>query len=86
VGTLKAREVLYLGDFFSGREAAAWGVAWRGVAADRALEEATSLARRLTERAPRSLALEARALEAAFGTHAWREAFRERRAPRFTGE
>lgn len=108
VGTLKARELLYLGEFFSGREAAAWGVAWRALAAARVLEEAMSLARRLSERAPRSLAwakrlvgpagtlpraralaLEARALEEAFGTHDWQEgldAFREKRTPRFTGQ
>lgn len=56
VGVVKARELVYLGDFFRGSEAAAMGVAWRSVPTDQVLPEALALARRLAERAPRSLA------------------------------
>lgn len=56
VGTLKARELIYLGDFFLGREAAEMGVAWKAVPADKVLEEAMALAGRLAEKAPISLA------------------------------
>lgn len=56
VGTLKARELIYLGDFFLGREAAEWGVASLAVPADKVLAEAIALAGRLAERAPISLA------------------------------
>lgn len=56
VGTLKARELVYLGEFFLGKEAAAMGVAWRSVPADRVLDEAMALAGRLAEKAPLSLA------------------------------
>jgi enoyl-CoA hydratase len=56
VGTLKARELVYLGDFFTGAEAAAWGVASRAVPKERVMEEARALAGRLAEKAPRSLA------------------------------
>lgn len=56
VGTLKARELLYLGDFFRGREAAEMGVAWKAVPAEEVLAVARALAGRLAERAPRSLA------------------------------
>ena len=56
VGVLKARELVYLGDFFLGAEAARIGVANRAVPAGDVLDEAMSLARRLAEQAPRSLA------------------------------
>ncbi|MDP2959329.1 MAG: enoyl-CoA hydratase/isomerase family protein [Longimicrobiales bacterium] len=56
VGTLKARELVYLGDFFLGREAATMGVAWKAVPADKVLEEAMTLAGRLAEKAPISMA------------------------------
>ncbi|MDE2796075.1 MAG: enoyl-CoA hydratase/isomerase family protein [Gemmatimonadota bacterium] len=56
VGVLKAREIILLGDFFSGAEAAAMGVLNRAVPAREVLEEATSLAHRLARRAPIPLA------------------------------
>jgi len=56
VGTLKARELVFLGDFFLGKEAAGMGVAWKAVPADKVLEEALALARRLAEKAPISMA------------------------------
>ena len=56
VGVLKAREIILLGDFFSGAEAAAMGVLNRAVPADRILPEATRLAHRLARRAPIPLA------------------------------
>ena len=52
VGTLKAREIIHLGDFFSGSEAAAMGVVNQAVPAERVMLEATRLARRLARRAP----------------------------------
>jgi enoyl-CoA hydratase len=55
VGTLRARELVYLGDFFLGREAADMGVAYRAVATDQVLPDAMELARRLAEKAPISL-------------------------------
>ncbi|MGD8322147.1 MAG: enoyl-CoA hydratase/isomerase family protein [Gemmatimonadota bacterium] len=56
VGVLKARELVYLGDFFLGREAADMGVASRAVPGDQVLDVSMALARRLAEKAPRSLA------------------------------
>ena len=56
VGVLKARELIYLGDFFSGSEAAALGVLNRAAPADEVLVEALKLARRLARRAPIPLA------------------------------
>lgn len=56
VGITKARELVYLGDFFSGRDAAAMGLANRAVPADDVLTTARAWARRLSERAPRSMA------------------------------
>jgi enoyl-CoA hydratase len=56
VGTLKARELIYLGDFFLGREAAEMGVAYKAVPVAEVLPVALDLARRLAERAPISLA------------------------------
>lgn len=56
VGVLKAREIIYLGDFFSGAEAAAMGALYRAVPASEVIHEATLLARRLARRAPIPLA------------------------------
>jgi enoyl-CoA hydratase/carnithine racemase len=56
VGTLKARELVYLGDFFLGREAVDMGVAWKAVPPDQVVPAALELAARLAEKAPLSLA------------------------------
>ncbi len=56
VGVPKAREIIYLGDFFSGAKAAAMGVVNRAVPAAEVLPEAIRLARRLARRAPIPLA------------------------------
>ncbi len=56
VGVAKAREIIYLGDFFSGADAAAWGVLNRAAPAADVLPEAMRLARRLARRAPIPLA------------------------------
>lgn len=52
VGTLKARELVYLGEFFRGAEAAEMGIAWKAVPSETVLDEALALAARLAERAP----------------------------------
>jgi len=65
VGVLKARELVYLGDFFLGRDAAGMGVANRAVPAADVLEESMALARRLAVQAPRSLAHAKRLIGAA---------------------
>ncbi len=56
VGVAKAREIIFLGDFFSGADAADMGVVNRAVPAHDVLSEATRLARRLARRAPIPLA------------------------------
>ena len=56
VGVLKAREIIFLGDFFPGAEAAAMGALNRAVPASEVLREATRLAHRLARRAPIPLA------------------------------
>ncbi len=56
VGVAKARELIYLGEFFSGAEAAEMGVAWKAVPAGEVLEVSMELARRLAAKAPLSLA------------------------------
>ena len=56
VGVMKARELIYLGDFFRGTEAVEMGVAWKAVPADQVLPAALELAARLAEKAPVSLA------------------------------
>ncbi len=56
VGVTKAREIIFLGDFFSGADAADMGVVNRAVPAEDVLPEATRLARRLARRAPIPLA------------------------------
>lgn len=65
VGTVRARELLYLGDFFSGAEAATLGVVHRALPAEEVLPEAIALAGRLARRAPRPLAKAKRLLRAA---------------------
>ncbi len=62
VGMARARELLYLGEFFTGARAAELGVADRAVPAGRVLDEARELARRLARQAPRSLAAARRLL------------------------
>lgn len=80
VGVLRARELVYLGDFFLGREAAEMGVAYRSVPTERVMDEAMALAGRLAEKAPLSLAYAKRLLGPA-GTMSRREALaREARA------
>ena len=56
VGVMKARELIYLGDFFLGGEAAEMGVAYRAVPQGEVLSTAMELAGRLAEKAPISLA------------------------------
>lgn len=75
VGTVKARELIYLGDFFLGREAAEMGVAYKAVSAGEVLPVALELARRLAERAPISLAWAKRLIGPA-GTMSRRDALR----------
>jgi len=107
VGRTRAAELLLLGDFFSGDDAAAMGLANRAVPAGSVHEAAGTIAdrlaalaplplalvRRLLRRAPRMrrravMAAEARALARCMATEDWKEgvvAFREKRAPRYTG-
>ncbi len=75
VGTLKARELVYLGDFFSGADAARLGVANRAVPAGEVVDAAMALARRLAGQAPRSLAYAKRLIGPA-GTMSRAEALR----------
>jgi enoyl-CoA hydratase len=56
VGVLRARELIYFGDPFTGREAREMGIASRALPADEVLDEAMRWAARLAECAPRSLA------------------------------
>ena len=65
VGTLKARELVLLGDFFLGREAAEMGVAWKAVPEGQVLDAAMELARRLAEKAPIPMAWAKRLIGAA---------------------
>lgn len=57
VGSTRAKQLLLLGEFFTGRDAVAWGVCTEAVAADAVVPRAVELARALAQRAPRSLAL-----------------------------
>lgn len=52
VGVLKARELVYLGDFFPGAEAARMGVVNQALPADEVVPAARELAARLARRAP----------------------------------
>lgn len=65
VGVLKARELIYMGDFFSGADAAAMGVVNRAVPAADVLPVATRWAERLARRAPIPLAAAKRLMGAA---------------------
>ena len=56
VGVLKAREIVYMGDFFSGADAADMGVVNRAVPATEVMAVATEWGGRLARRAPVSLA------------------------------
>ncbi len=56
VGVLKAREIIYFGEFFSGADAAVLGMANRAVSADRVREVAAEWAEKLSGLAPLSLA------------------------------
>lgn len=56
VGVPKAREILYLGDFMLGREAAEIGLADRALPAAEVLDAALERAARLAAQAPRSMA------------------------------
>jgi len=65
VGLAKAREILLLGEFFSGAEAHRIGLADRTVPAADVLSTAESLAGRLAENAPISMAFARRLLRQA---------------------
>jgi enoyl-CoA hydratase len=79
VGVLKARELIYFGEFFSGAEAAAMGIANRAVPADRVREVALEWATRLAALAPLSLAAAKRLIGPA-GERSREEAMHEERA------
>jgi enoyl-CoA hydratase len=79
VGVLKARELVYFGDFFSGRDAATMGIANLAVAAEHVLPTATEWAERLSRQAPLSLAAAKRLIGPA-GTMAREEALERERA------
>ena len=79
VGVLKARELVYLGDFFSGADAARLGVVNRALPADEVLPAARSLAARLARRAPIPLA-EAKRLIGPAGTLSREQALDRERA------
>ena len=65
VGALKAREIIFLGDFFSGADAAAMGLVNLAVPAGDVLSEATRWAQRLARRAPIPLAAAKRLIASA---------------------
>jgi enoyl-CoA hydratase len=67
VGVLKAREIIYFGDFFSGADAARLGIANRAVPAGEVLEVACHWADRLAVLAPLSLAAAKRLIGPAAG-------------------
>ncbi len=82
VGTLKARELVYLGDFFTGAEAAAMGIANEAVPANEVLDRALELAAKLGGKAPRSLAHAKRLIGPAGPLHRLEAMKREARALR----
>ncbi|MEE9577587.1 MAG: enoyl-CoA hydratase/isomerase family protein [Gemmatimonadota bacterium] len=57
IGLAKAKEMILLGDFLTGAQAAEIGLANRVVAADEVFEEATALAQELASKAPIPMAL-----------------------------
>lgn len=65
VGYAKAAELILLGDFFSGADAAAWGLANESLPADRVLPRARELAAALAKNAPISMRLAKRVLDRA---------------------
>ena len=79
VGVPKAREIVYLGDFFSGAEAARMGVVNRALPANEVLPAARQLAERLARRAPIPLA-EAKRLIGPAGTMSREQALERERA------
>ena len=80
VGVLRARELVYLGDFFSGAEAARLGVVNRALPADEVLPAARDLAARLARRAPIPLAAAKRLIGPAGGLSREEALERERAA------
>ncbi len=80
VGVLKARELVYLGDFLSGAEAARAGVFNRALPADEVLPAARELATRLARRAPIPLAAAKRLIGPAGGLSREQALERERAA------
>jgi enoyl-CoA hydratase/carnithine racemase len=75
VGTVKARELIYLGEFFSGAEAAEMGVAYRSAPTEDVLPLSMVLALKLAQKAPISLA-HAKSLIGPAGTMSRDEALR----------
>ncbi len=65
VGAAKARELIYLGEFFLGADALAMGIAYRALPAEEVLGAALDLAQRLADKAPISLAWAKRLIGAA---------------------
>lgn len=80
VGVLRARELVYLGDFFLGAEAARMGVVNRALPADEVLPAARRLAGRLARRAPIPLAAAKRLIGPAGGLSREQALERERAA------
>ncbi len=65
MGYARAAELILLGRFFSGREAAAWGLANEAAPADEVLPRAHELAAELARNAPISMRLAKRLLDRA---------------------
>jgi len=79
VGVLRARELIYFGEFFSGTEAARMGIANLAVPAKEVLTTATTWAERLAKLAPLSLAAAKRMIGPA-GSRTRTEAMSDERA------
>lgn len=77
VGVLKAREIVYMGDFFSGAEAAGMGIVNRAVPAADVVAVATEWAERLARRAPISLAAAKRLIGPASGSRTREQAMEQ---------
>lgn len=69
VGVAKAREIIYLGEFFSGREAFEMGLAYASVATDKVEKAALKLARKLAAVAPLPFARAKELIGPAGGPH-----------------